>query len=447
MSTIFIAYLTPSSSETERRTHRNHPRVRSQASVVVENTAARTDDVLHLRLQHPPGRQLRLINHLDHGLAAAHRIEKISEQSDIGIKSASVVTDASVGCRNADLVIWPRRDEAFVDEASVGVKIDQIAIVRHTAGANERGETLVVAAGHAIEHLIDDAVDAAIAGVIEGDAGRLRVGQRQAGIVKALIAEARAGVIPGADAVRAGKSFGVLSLVRQIARLRDEEGAAAKADDGSGRKRCRLIGAVASTGIAAEYRALECPLVRWRDPDAKAGSGKRIGRSSCGKIGGEKRRPADAVVDEVRGRLALQKLAVGRHQPYANGQAFFEVLFVPEGIEARDRTGFQVGDSENIAEIGWTEKRPMGDEAVSVELATLPAEELLQIEIDLRLKNSDPDGARANSAADIGEKVVGIIQRDVHAVALEVGPQSAPIAGQGGGRRRWGRLRSVALCP
>jgi len=89
----------------------------------------------------------------------------------------------------------------------------------------------------------------------------------------------------------------------------------------------------------------------------------------------------------------------------------------------------------------------MGDEAVSVELATLPAEELLQIEIELRLKNSDPDGARTNSAADIGEKVVGIIQRDVDAVALEVGPQSAPIAGQGGGHRRWGRLRSVALCP
>jgi hypothetical protein len=72
---------------------------------------------------------------------------------------------------------------------------------------------LVVAAGDAIEHLIDDTVDAGIAGVIERNAGRLRVREREAGIVETLIAEARAGVVPGSDPVSARKPFGVLALV------------------------------------------------------------------------------------------------------------------------------------------------------------------------------------------------------------------------------------------
>src|SRR5262245_23867986 len=41
---------------------------------------------------------------------------------------------------------------------------------------------------------------------------------------------------------------------------------------------------------------------------------ERKGRSSRGKIGGEKFRPTDSVVDEVRCRLALHRLAVRRHE-------------------------------------------------------------------------------------------------------------------------------------
>src|SRR5262249_34178145 len=157
------------------------------------------------------------------------------------------------------------------------------------------------------------------------------------------------GVVPSANSVSAGKPFGVLALVRQIARLGDEKGAAAKADDGAGRKRRRLIGAVASTGIAAEYRGLKRPLVGGLDADANAGSGERIGRSVRGKIGVEECRPTDSVVDEVRGCLALEKLAVRRHEPRANGQPVGEsVLLVPEGIEPGDRPSLQVRHRQNI---------------------------------------------------------------------------------------------------
>jgi hypothetical protein len=42
----------------------------------------------------------------------------------------------------------------------VGIEIDQITIIRYAARAEKRRQALVVRAGNAIEHLIDDTVDA-----------------------------------------------------------------------------------------------------------------------------------------------------------------------------------------------------------------------------------------------------------------------------------------------
>src|SRR5262249_23615873 len=181
---------------------------------------------------------------------------------------------------------------------------------------------------------------------------------------------------------------------------------------------------------------------------ANPGGGQRISRPSGRKIGGEKRWPADGVVDEVRSRLALEKLAVRRHQAGANGQAVIEgVLLVPEGIEPSDRSGFEIRNGEDIVEICLTEKRPMGDEAMGVKFATLPSRELVQVEVELRLKNPDRDGARSDPATDVGEEIVGIVEGEGDAVVVEIGPQSTPIAGQRGGRGCWWRFRPVALRP
>src|SRR5689334_20083063 len=167
--------------------------------------------------------------------------------------------------------------------------------------------------------------------MLERDAGRLRVRERKAAVVAALIGKPRTGVIPSSESVSAGKAFGILALVGQIACFGDEKGAAAKARDGAGGKRRRLIRAVASAGIAAEHGSLKFPLVDGLDADANAGSGQRIGRASGRKIGGEERRPADAVVDEIRRGLALEKLAIRRHQSGANRQLVGQgILLVPE---------------------------------------------------------------------------------------------------------------------
>ena len=111
----------------------------------------------------------------------------------------------------------------------------------------------------------------------------------------------------------------------------DEKRAAAKAHDRAGRKRRRLIGAVASAGVTAEHGSLKCPLIDGLDAHANAGSRERIGWASGRKIGGQERRPADTVVDEIRRGLALEKLAVRRHQAGTNRQLAGQgILLVPE---------------------------------------------------------------------------------------------------------------------
>jgi hypothetical protein len=50
----------------------------------------------------------------------------------------------------------------------------------------------------------------------------------------------------------------------------------------------------------------------------------------------------------------------------------------------------------------------------------------------VRLKNPDSDGAGSDSAMDIRHKVVGIANCKSDAKALEIRPQSPPIAGQVG---------------
>src|SRR5258705_2504798 len=178
-------------SEVECGAKRDHPSILPEASIAVEDAGAWAKDILDLRLQHPPRRYLRLVDHLDHDLSAPHRIEEVPEGSDVRVQPACIVADARVAGGNADLVVRATSVEAFVQQACVSIKIDQVAIVGYAAGADEPREAPVVGAGNAIEHLIHDTIDAGVAGVIERNAGRHRVGERAAGIVEALIAETR----------------------------------------------------------------------------------------------------------------------------------------------------------------------------------------------------------------------------------------------------------------
>ena len=50
----------------------------------------------------------------------------------------------------------------------------------------------------------------------------------------------------------------------------------------------------------------------------------------------------------------------------------------------------------------------MGDEALDVQTASLPSRKLIQINVQLRLKIAETDGAASDSAPDIRQTVVDI---------------------------------------
>ena len=98
--------------------------------------AAGTNDVLQVRLQRPPRRQLGLVGQLEDGLIAAHRIGGFGEESGVRVKPARIASDAGVGRSNPDLVVGSAWNEAFVDQAAIGIEINKGLLRRssdHTA--------------------------------------------------------------------------------------------------------------------------------------------------------------------------------------------------------------------------------------------------------------------------------------------------------------------------
>jgi hypothetical protein len=257
-------------------------------------------------------------------------------------------------------------------------------------------------------------------------------------------------VVPRADPVSARKpptdALAVFALIGQIARLADHERAAAKAEYRAGRDRLRQVRAGAAGGIAAEDTGLKGEVVARLEADTHAGRGQGIGRAGGGEVPREEGRPADAVVDEVRGRLALRELAVRQHQPRADGPFVVGcVLLVPERIKPCDRSRLEIGDREDIPEISLAEERAMGDEPMDVNVSSLPIGKLLQIDVELRLKHAEVDLAGPDAAADIGEEIVGIGERYGDAVVLEIGSNPAPIAGGVGSAGRGRLIRAHRL--
>jgi hypothetical protein len=74
-------------------------------------------------------------------------------------------------------------------------------------------------------------------------------------------------------------------------------------------------------------------------------------------------------------------------------------LLVPKGIEPRDLSDFEV-------------ERSASDEGVGVEVASLPTQELLQVDVQSRLQGADRDGAGGDPATDVRQEVVGVVERE-----------------------------------
>ena len=103
------------------------------------------------------------------------------------------------------------------------------------------------------------------------------------------------------------------------------------------------------------------------------------------------------------------------------------VLLVPERVEPRHRSRFDVRHGQDVAEIVRAEERTVGDESVDVDQPALPSCKLLQVEIELRLDGAERDRAGLDPTADVSKEIGSVGQRKRNAVALEVRPQASPI--------------------
>jgi hypothetical protein len=80
-----------------------------------------------------------------------------------------------------------------------------------------------------------------------------------------------------------------------------------------------------------------------------------------------------------------------------------------------------------------------------MDAVAVPAGKLLQIEVDLRLEGAEPGRAGLDAAADIGQKIGGVVQRKDDTLALKRGPQPIPIPSQILLTTRGGIIRPLRL--
>jgi hypothetical protein len=191
---------------------------------------------------------------------------------------------------------------------------------------------------------------------------------------------------------------------------------------------------------------LELHVVARLHANADAGRRQRIGRSRGRQVGGEKIRPADAVVDEIGCGLALQELAIRQHQSDADRpEVVGPVLLVPERVKPRHRSRFDIRHGEQVADIVGAEQRTIGDEPVHMDEPALPADKLLQVEVELWLHGAKPDRASLDPTAEVGKEIGRVGERQRDAVALEIRPQPAPITGEVGLACRSRIVRAYAV--
>jgi hypothetical protein len=232
------------------RPEAHHGRVLQPAPVLVGEATTGPHDELKVRLDRETGHHLGLVGRLDHHLAAADRPGALAEQDRVAVEGPGRGADARVDHPERRGVVGPARQQALIGDAAIEVEIDQVAVARDLGDPQEGAGALVLGIGLAVERLVDDAVDAAVAAEAPGDAARLRVGQEPAGdAVEARAVEA-AEMLPAAQ--RRGavqvlapqvQRVGIRDLADQQRRIADPEAGAAWNDRcGSGTYFTRTAG-------------------------------------------------------------------------------------------------------------------------------------------------------------------------------------------------------------
>ena len=124
-------------------------------------------------------------------------------------------------------------------------------------------------------------------------------------------------------------------------------------------------------------------VVRRRVPHAHTERSQRIARSACRHICRGGSGPTECSVDKQRGTIADEELAVDGERADANLQLVFEQrLLKPKFVKPQRLHALDIADRENVA--GARRRTDaVKVKGVGVDGATLPAEELLKVDISI----------------------------------------------------------------
>src|SRR6185312_2325503 len=193
--------------ELHRRTQAREERVLHRRIRVrrIRHAPARAHDVLNVGLNRPPRRNLRDITRFQHKLVVADRIRRAVEGKRIAVETGGVAADLGVGRAKRENVVVATAHEPFEANAAIDVPGQEIAVRRRRARTQEEAHRLLTVSP---EHLVDHAVNAPVAAMIERP-DNSRIGERY-DPAEAIYAQALIGVIrgrvPAAELVGAGEA-------------------------------------------------------------------------------------------------------------------------------------------------------------------------------------------------------------------------------------------------
>jgi hypothetical protein len=153
--------------------------------VGVRNSAGRSKHILKIRRQQPARLDMRLVDELQHLLAAPHRARQTREQLGIAIEVSVGVGNPHVGKPQTEPVERAAGDKVDEADATVEIEVDQVSIRRAIGDPAENRHprqrvrnALLGYRRRPIERLLDGREYSEVAVKFCRDAGSVRIGDR-----------------------------------------------------------------------------------------------------------------------------------------------------------------------------------------------------------------------------------------------------------------------------
>src|SRR5450759_914471 len=377
------------------------------------------------------------ISHLEHHLFVADR-KRRRDRERVAVERRRGRTDLGIGDAEGKHVVRAIAQRSLNADAAVHVERNQIAVRRRHAAAQEDVDGAVLA--NARDHLVDEAIDAPVAAVIERT-GRGRIGKRHhsAGAVHAeMLVGVIRGRVPGADLVDPRQVSG--KLVLQFAH---PQRAAAEAERGAVFiALLRIAGAIAPGRIPGKHRGEQRNAVGRVDLEPCTGRCERKGRTAMDHIGAEDAGPAEDAVEQtaiggVFGTVDVSadggtdhELIVGSELADAQREAVVETLFEPGSEQPRRREPVdiaRVGDAADI--VGDVMSAVVELKDAEMGTGAGPAGQFFQVAVDREFETAFVAGAPIDAAGQHGEGLADIGEGKLDALVLELFAGPAPVAG------------------